>query len=221
MLKKKYKMFMAESKTTNTVWGDQNREGQSFIRKMVDSLFNNKNILSPKFGKDSTIKNLKSAKYSSTEISKIRKAVIAGMELTIKESKISRNYIEKSDSTLFEMYSFYPDTEYDNFTKANVDILRTNVYILAKQNVNKKLDELQATNESNLHEGLRGENFYYEWDLMNKSEADAIKALKANGFKEYGGGTYRNSTTKEFGDIKQTRDGWKINISDSHGKLMA
>lgn len=72
-----------------------------------------------------------------------------------------------------------------------------------------------------LMEGLRGENYYYEWNLMNKSEAAAIKAIKANGFIEYGGGTYRNSTSKEFADITQTRVGWKINISDSHGKPMA
>lgn len=72
-----------------------------------------------------------------------------------------------------------------------------------------------------ISEGLRGENFYYEWDLMNKTHEDAIKALKGQGFTEYGGGTWRNSKTKEFADIKQTSDGFKIVISDNHGKRLA
>lgn len=72
-----------------------------------------------------------------------------------------------------------------------------------------------------INEGLRGENFYYEWDLMNKTSSDAIKALKGQGFEEYGNGTWRNSTTKEFADIRQTNKGFKIDISDSHGKRLA
>jgi len=70
-------------------------------------------------------------------------------------------------------------------------------------------------------EGLRGENFYYEWDLMNKTRGDAIKALKGRGFEGYGGGTYRNHTTKEFADIRHTTAGFKIDISDGHGNELA
>lgn len=75
--------------------------------------------------------------------------------------------------------------------------------------------------QESINEGLRGENFYYEWDLMNKTNNDAIKALKAQGFKELGNGTWRNDRTKELADIKPTTKGFKIDISDSHGKRLA
>lgn len=72
-----------------------------------------------------------------------------------------------------------------------------------------------------LNEGLRGENYYYEWNLMNKSEADAEKALKKSGFKKGGVIGWKHSDTKEMADIQKTKDGWKINIYDSHGKKLA
>ncbi len=72
-----------------------------------------------------------------------------------------------------------------------------------------------------LNEGLRGENFYYEWNLMNKSEDDAKKSLKGHDFKSGGVIGYKNHTTKEMADIEKTKDGWKINIYDTHGKKLA
>lgn len=70
-------------------------------------------------------------------------------------------------------------------------------------------------------EGLRGENYYYEWNLMNKSEDAAIASLKKSGFKPGGPIGYKHSDTKEMADIQKTKDGWKINIYDSHGKKLA
>jgi len=87
--------------------------------------------------------------------------------------------------------------------------------------MNKFREILEESVKDLVSEGLRGENFYYEWDLMNKSEELAKKALKGNGFVDVGSGNYRNSTTKELADIRQTSKGWKINISDSHGKPLA
>lgn len=76
-------------------------------------------------------------------------------------------------------------------------------------------------NESDVDEGLRGKNYYYEWNLLNKTEDDAKKALKGNDFKAGGVTGYRNHKTKENADIEKTSDGWKINIYDSHGKKLA
>ena len=72
-----------------------------------------------------------------------------------------------------------------------------------------------------MNEGLRGENFYYEWDLMNKTENDAITAVLGQGFEKYGESSYRNRLTKELADIRHTSKGYKIDISDSHGKRLA
>lgn len=72
-----------------------------------------------------------------------------------------------------------------------------------------------------LSEGLRGENYHYEWNLMNKSEKAAEKALDTSGFKKGGPIGYKNPSTKDMADIQKTKDGWKINIYDSHGKKLA
>jgi hypothetical protein len=71
-------------------------------------------------------------------------------------------------------------------------------------------------------EGLRGENYYYEWNLMNKSEEEAKSALKAHDFQAGAGALgYRNKATKENASIEKTSKGWKIHIYDNHGKHMA
>lgn len=75
--------------------------------------------------------------------------------------------------------------------------------------------------EKYLNEGLRGENYYYEWNLMNKTEDSAKKALENNGFKFGGPIGWKNHTTKEMADIEKTNKGWKINIYDTHGKKLA
>lgn len=75
--------------------------------------------------------------------------------------------------------------------------------------------------KKNVDEGLRGENYYYEWNLMNKTEKDAENSLKSNGFKKGGPIGWKNHDTKEMADIQDVKDGWKINIYDTHGKKMA
>lgn len=87
---------------------------------------------------------------------------------------------------------------------------------------NSKIAEyIRTVYSESVSEGLRGENYYYEGNLMNKSMDDALKALKGQGFEVYSGDTYRNKQTKEFADIKHVKDGYKIDISDSHGKRLA
>ncbi len=75
--------------------------------------------------------------------------------------------------------------------------------------------------EKYLNEGLRGENYYYEWNLMNKSEDSAKKSLEDHDFKFGGPIGWKNHTTKEMANIEKTNKGWKINIYDTHGKKLA
>lgn len=126
---------------TKVVWGDDGRIGQGFFRKFADKLFNNK-LNTPKFGKDSTKVNLKKAGFNPNEIEKIRKAVILGMEKTIKSHPVQGVFISDHGKDLFEKYSFFKEREYTGIEGFIIDELRLKAYTAAKENIDNELDSL-------------------------------------------------------------------------------